>query len=318
MILTSSCPLRISLVGGSTDHPTFLDTYGSGSVISFPSNLRTYVTSHGDLGGFKTHTSKYILNHTYREEVNSIDEIENELIRNCFEEMRVEEMSLTMNSDVFSTGSGLSTSSSYLMSLIKNICGLRCAGISDFAICELALKIERKFNPLVGEQDFYGGGIGGFKRINFSKGNPPTIKYLPRNILEEFDMFLIFTGISRQSKNILSTIDHSKSLTLLDDVNDMEESILSNDRDKFISVFNRSWENKKLTSSSICSDGNLGDLDRKIESDSRIYGHKLCGAGAGGYFLVLGSKSERESILKDYSPITQVWVSGEGIKSNTI
>ena len=318
MILTTSCPLRISLVGGSTDHPTFIDTYGSGSVISFPSNLRTYITSHNDLLGFKTHPSKYILNHSYREEINSVADIENELIRNCFTEMSVDGMSLTMNSDVFSTGSGLSTSSSYLMSLIKNVCEIREIDISDFEICDLALRIERKFNPLVGEQDFYGAAIGGFKRINFSKGNPPTIKYLSTRIFYSFDMFLIFTGIARQSKNVLSTIDHSKSLTLLDDVNEMEDSIISNDVDKFISVFNRSWKNKKLTSSSICSDGDLGDLDKKLDSDTRILGHKLCGAGAGGYFLVLGTKSERESILKDYSPITEIWVGAEGIKSNML
>ena len=48
MIITS-CPLRISLVGGSTDHPYFLEKYGTGSVISFPSTLRVYTTLHQDV-----------------------------------------------------------------------------------------------------------------------------------------------------------------------------------------------------------------------------------------------------------------------------
>ena len=41
-MLIASCPLRISLFGGSTDNPVFIDSYGFGSVISFTSSLKTY------------------------------------------------------------------------------------------------------------------------------------------------------------------------------------------------------------------------------------------------------------------------------------
>ena len=43
-MIIASCPLRISLFGGSTDNPYFVKKYGYGSVISFTSDLKTYVT----------------------------------------------------------------------------------------------------------------------------------------------------------------------------------------------------------------------------------------------------------------------------------
>ena len=42
-MIISKCPLRVSLVGGSTDLQSFIDTYGKGSVINFPTNLSTYI-----------------------------------------------------------------------------------------------------------------------------------------------------------------------------------------------------------------------------------------------------------------------------------
>ena len=40
------CPLRLSLVGGSTDLQGFIDKFGEGCVISFPCSLYVYVSLH--------------------------------------------------------------------------------------------------------------------------------------------------------------------------------------------------------------------------------------------------------------------------------
>ena len=48
----SSCPLRVSLFGGSTDNPYFVEKYGYGAVISFTCDLKTYITIHEDKFGF--------------------------------------------------------------------------------------------------------------------------------------------------------------------------------------------------------------------------------------------------------------------------
>jgi len=46
MMIIAKCPLRISLVGGSTDLQAFIEKYQTGSVISFPSDLYTYISIH--------------------------------------------------------------------------------------------------------------------------------------------------------------------------------------------------------------------------------------------------------------------------------
>ena len=77
----SSCPLRVSLFGGSTDNPYFVEKYGRGSVISFTSNFKTYVTISQDKLGYNKEGGKYIINYSRREEVSTIDEIQNEVVR---------------------------------------------------------------------------------------------------------------------------------------------------------------------------------------------------------------------------------------------
>lgn len=314
MIITSSCPLRISLVGGSTDHPYFLDKFNHGSVISFPSNLKTYVTVHKDIFGANAINKKYILNYSIREEVDSIRDIKNEMIRECFDELNVSHINLFLTSDVFSNGSGLASSSAYLMSLIKSIYQMRNIPITESEICKLAMKIEKKFNPLVGQQDFW-GSMGGLKKINFHNDTDPDIKYLDTKIFKEMSMYLIFTGLYRNSTNILETIDIDKSYLLLDDVKNLEMSILNSDEYLFHQTIKSTWVNKKNTSKYICENQIIRELDKKIQNDKSILSHKLLGAGNGGYFLIFTRKDYSPT---DYKNAFQISISEMGINSQKI
>ena len=49
---------------------------------------------------------------------------------------------------------------------------------------------------------------------------------------------------------------------------------------------NDAWEIKKKSSSLISMNG-VESIGSKLESDERIKAIKLCGAGGGGYFLVI-------------------------------
>ena len=88
MIITS-CPLRISLFGGSTDNPYFVKQYGYGSVISFTCDLKTYVTLSQDKFGFNKDQHKYIINYSRREEVSTINEIQNDVVRVVLEHFNI-------------------------------------------------------------------------------------------------------------------------------------------------------------------------------------------------------------------------------------
>lgn len=308
-MIVSSCPLRVSLVGGSTDHPHFIDKYGYGSVISFPSNLRTYASIHQDIFGTNAIEHKYNILYSKRETVNNVYEIQNELVRNCFQYLNVEQLNCSLTSDIYSVGSGLAASSSYLQALIKAIYVLREKNISEYEVCKIAEQIEKSFNPLVGQQDFY-GSMGGFKRINFYKNADPTIKYLPTNIFEEMDIYLLYTNITRNSTQILETIDVAKSLPLLDDVESLENAILSKDVKAFNDVINTSWEKKKRTSNLI-TNLVIDSLDQSLKHSEKVLSHKLCGAGGGGYFLVFTHKNIDVSEL---GLVKKISISETGLK----
>jgi len=315
-MIISYCPLRISLVGGSTDSPSYLEKYKTGSVISFASNFKTYTVVHRDVIGYNSVKHKYIINYSDKETVDSVDEIKNDLVRCCFKELSVSEINCFLTSDVFSTGSGLASSSSYLMSLIKSINHLNNIDESTESISKLAFKIEKKFNPLVGQQDFYGGSIGGLKKITFFNDKDPLIEFLDVGIFDKFDMFLYFTDITRQSTNILKTIDIDKSKFLLDEVDHLYKSIKSNNVDLFMSTMKKSWNLKKQTSPHICS-GDLSTIDSKIGTHPDVLAHKLCGAGGGGYFLIFVKKGSTE-ILNDFNTAKKITISKEGLTCKEI
>lgn len=169
-MIISSCPLRISLFGGSTDNPYFIEKYGFGSVISFTCNLKTYTTLYRDKVGYNTTFKKFSINYSKKETPESIDEIQNELVRTVFRYFDLEPMTVSLTSDIYSQGSGLASSSSYIINLIKCISIYKNSNLTDIEICKLAFKLEQEFNPYCGYQDAYGCGIGGFKKIIFERG----------------------------------------------------------------------------------------------------------------------------------------------------
>ena len=69
-MIISKCPLRISLVGGSTDLQGFIDKFGMGSAISFPPNLYTYININNNIS-----TEKWIINYSKSERVNNPNKI---------------------------------------------------------------------------------------------------------------------------------------------------------------------------------------------------------------------------------------------------
>ena len=206
MMYVATCPLRVSLFGGSTDNPYFVEKYGRGSVISFTSNLKTYVTISQDKLGYNKQEGKYIINYSRREEVSKISDIKNEVVRIVLQNFDMPPVQVTLTSDAYSQGSGLASSSSYTISLIKACCLFLSKDITDSDACKLAYELERMYNPYCGYQDPYGCGIGGFKRIDFMGDDDVTYQFLSTDIFDNYDTHLVFTGITRNSKKILKGI----------------------------------------------------------------------------------------------------------------
>ena len=289
----ASCPLRISLFGGSTDNPYFVEKYGRGSVISFTSNLKTYVTISQDKIGFNKEKHKYIINYSKREQVSTVDEIQNEVVRTVFQYYNMPPVQVTLTSDAFSQGSGLASSSSYTISLIKACCLFLGKSITDNDACKLAFKLERIYNPYCGYQDPYGCGIGGFKRIEFMGGDCIKYEFLSTDLFDHYDTHLVFTGVTRNSKAILKNITDNleKVKPILKTVDYAYDSLIENNYKTFLEHLNDGWKQKKGTSISICENKKIIEMDNVLENNDTVCAHKLCGAGNGGFFLTFSQKN---------------------------
>ena len=287
----ASCPLRVSLFGGSTDNPYFVEKYGRGSVISFTSNLKTYVAISQYTIGYNNQ-GKYIINYSRREEVSSINEIENEVVRTVLEYYNMPPVQVTLTSDAYSQGSGLASSSSYTISLIKACCLFLDKSITDNDACKLAYHLERTYNPYCGYQDPYGCGVGGFKRINFMGDNSVTYEFLPTDLFECYDTHLVFSGVTRNSKGILKKISKNldKVKPLLKTCDKAYDTLMKENLDKFLFLLGKSWHQKKETSPSIAECDTIIEIDHVLEKNDTVCAHKLCGAGNGGFFLVFSEK----------------------------
>ncbi len=312
----ASCPLRISLFGGSTDNPYFVDKYGRGSVISFTSNLKTYVTISQDKFGFNRDKHKYIINYSKREEVSTIDEIQNEVVRTVLKHFEMPPVQVTLTSDAYSQGSGLASSSSYTISLIKACCLFFNLSITDNDVCKLAYKLERIYNPFCGYQDPYGCGVGGFKRINFYNETSITYEFLSTDIFEYFDTHLVFTGVTRNSKRILKNITENldKIQPLLNTADKAYQTLVENNYDEFLYLLGKSWSQKKNTSSTIAENETIREIDSVLENNDTICAHKLCGAGNGGFFLTF---SEKDTLKIPYDCV-KISVEPKGVYGQSI
>jgi D-glycero-alpha-D-manno-heptose-7-phosphate kinase len=288
-MIIAKCPLRISLVGGSTDTQDFIDKYGIGSVVSFTPNLYTFVTIHN------SNIKKYIVNYSKKEITDSIQDIQNDIVRECLKHFNTSYCTVTFNSSILSSGSGLASSSSYTISIIKALSVFHNIDMTDIEICNLAFQIEKIFNPLAGMQDIYGCGIGGFKKIFFEKNKPPSFKFLDSSfITNSYEMYLLNTNVVRNSTDILKTLDVDKSYPLLNLVNEFENHICNKNTKEFFNLFNSGWEIKKTTSKNILNNENICLIDKVLSSLDYVKGYKLCGAGGGGYFLVFVNKNNKK------------------------
>lgn len=315
-MFVSSCPLRVSLFGGSTDNPYFVEKYGYGSVLSFTCDLKTYITLHEDKFGYNMQGHKYIVNYSKREETEYIGDIQNDLVRIVLNHFGCHPLTVSMTSDAYSQGSGLASSSSYLINLIKCVSMFKGLNMTDIEICSLAYNLERQFNPYCGYQDPYGCGIGGFKRIEFQKGGIVKYDFQSTELFDKYDTHLVFTGITRNSKNVLKNVSENleKITPLLRTLEVAYDCLLQKNYDEFLFYLNKSWEQKKQTSSSINENKMIKEIDEYLLNNPLVIAHKLCGAGNGGFFLTF---SEKDKLTLPYSSV-KINVSSDGVKGKKL
>ena len=284
MITVTKCPLRISFAGGSTDLQGYLDKYGIGSVISFTPDLFTYIILK------KSSSRYYKVVYSKVENVLSSKEIQNDVAREVLTYFEMPPVEIVFTADIPSTGSGLASSSSYLIALIKACLEFLDKKMTDDEIGTLAITLERKFNPLTGYQDIYGCLYPGFKKITFNRNGLDGIEQLPTEFFNKYNLSLVPVGSVRNSTNILSTINFDEVHKIAPLTQLMVDALIKEDYSGVCYLIQSTWEIKKNTSSNIMTK-EIEDLEEVINRSHHVVACRLIGAGNGGYLLVISEKN---------------------------
>jgi len=317
--VTTITPQRISFVGGGTDLPSFYTNHG-GAVISSAINQYVYVTvkQHSPL-----FDEAYRLSYSKSEHVNSLDDIENSIARECLRLVNVEPpLYIATAADL--------PASSFAVGLLNALHLLKGERVSPAQLAEEACEIEINIlgNP-IGKQDQYAAAFGGLNHIIFNKNGRVEIDHLVlhNNIINEIfeNSLLIWTGIQRDATSILSsqnkTMDNNiKGYELLMYSTINCKSLMLGNSNQFLkdfgNILENSWLVKKKLEKTISS--NTMDIMHEQVKSLGGLGGKLSGAGGGGFFYEIVPKDFQEDLLKIFGKNRVLKVAYEPIGSRIL
>ncbi|MFQ6096693.1 MAG: GHMP kinase, partial [Armatimonadota bacterium] len=202
MIITQT-PLRVSFAGGGTDFPDFYRRDG-GCVLSTAIDKYIYVI-------IKRRFDDLIrVGYTKTEMVESVDEIEHELVREAMRMTGVTHgVEISTMADIPSQGSGLGSSSSVTVGLLNALYAYRGELVTAEILAEQACKIEIEIlGKPIGKQDQYIAAGGSIRFIQFNPNDTVTMEKAPctderRRRLND-SLLLFYTGRTRRSETVLS------------------------------------------------------------------------------------------------------------------
>ncbi len=317
-LIRSRSPLRLGLAGGGTDMESFSSVHG-GCVLNATIDLYACCTLKpkddgkirfvaSDLGEeFETSITDYI---QPTGPLKLHKAIYNRIIKDYNKGQPIGAFKMTTYCDS-PPGSGLGSSSTLVVSIIKAYSELLSIPFGDYDIAKLAYEIERKDLQMKGgKQDQYAAAFGGVNFMEFHKNDKTIINPLKvrKWILSELEQSLIlfYTGVSRdsgaiieeQSRNIENKSEETikSMLAIKQESYEMKDALLRGDIEAIAESMQRGWEAKKLASAKI-SNSNIDRIYNMVMGAGAMAG-KISGAGGGGFIMFLVPPSKRMKIIR--------------------
>lgn len=302
-MIVSKTPLRISFFGGGSDLPQFYNKK-PGFVLSTSIDRSIMIAAN------KCETDHVRLSYSTLEQVPLTEKLKHDRVRHVLKAFNIHSnMEITSFSDVPTKGTGLGSSSTFTVGLLKAI--LEMKGNVPYNKCdlaEMACQVEIEYcNEKIGKQDQYAAAYGGFNAIEFRNDG---VSVYPINVGAERlqllnDNLLLFnTGIARKAADVLKT-----QVSGLEKQNDVfENTSIMVDMAKlaliklqkglgsdFGAMLHESWYLKKKLSPNMTN----SSIDEMYEAGMKAgaLGGKLLGAGGGGYMLFYVQPSNKHALV---------------------
>jgi D-glycero-alpha-D-manno-heptose-7-phosphate kinase len=292
MIVTRT-PFRVTLGGGGTDLPSFYGEHG-GFILAVAIDKYMFLNVNTPI------VDDYIrVRYTKSELVQHSDHIEHTLAREALRYFRIEKGIEIVSIADIPAGTGLGSSSCYLVGLLKGLHTLTDVPASPQDLSEEACHIELELlKKPIGKQDQYMAAFGGLTMLEIARNGAVKVERLKvnREIVEalESDILLFYTGEMRDATTILCQQDSASRdkdiavvgslMEIMDIGREIAGSIQKGNLRRFGELMDLHWQSKKRLARGITN----GRIDAWYELAKRngAIGGKISGAGGGGFLML--------------------------------
>lgn len=317
LVIRARAPLRLGLAGGGTDVSPYCDTHG-GYVLNATIDRYAYAIIkliNEPIVRFaatdqKTEVAESTSNSLKLDgKLNLHKAVYNHIIQNYNNGVPIP-LELSTFCDA-PTGSGLGSSSTLVVAMIKAFIELLNIPLDDYAIAHLAYKIERIDCGLQGgRQDQYSATFGGFNFMEFYADeraviNPLRIKNWIICELEA-SLVLFYTGVSRESAKIIADQSSNVKTGSIDAIEAMhglkrealamKECLLKGDFNGLVESMQQGWESKKRSAKTV-STPHIEEIYNAAIEAGALAG-KVSGAGGGGFMMFFVPTENRMNVIR--------------------
>ncbi|MCS6825267.1 MAG: GHMP kinase [Caldilinea sp.] len=298
-MIISQTPLRISFFGGGTDFPDFY-AQEPGMVLSSAIDKYIFVIIK------ERFDDKIRVGYTRTELVDSIDELEHELVRESLRRTGITQgVEINTMGDIPSEGSGLGSSSTVTVGLLHAMYMYLGTPKDHAALareaCEIEIDVLKK--P-IGVQDQYIAAFGGQRVLQFCPDGEVQVQQIAMqpNVARRLNqnLMLFYTNMTRKAESVLTeqrnnieerrpVLREMKRMVLLGKAA-LEEGAL----DDFGLLLHEAWQLKKQLASKVSNSA----IDEIYETAIRAgaLGGKITGAGGGGFLLLYCPREKQDSV----------------------
>jgi D-glycero-alpha-D-manno-heptose-7-phosphate kinase len=305
MIVTRT-PFRITLGGGGTDLPSFYEKHG-GYILATGIDKYMYVAlnvPHAD--------RKVRLHYTQSETLDRVEDLRHELAREALLAHDIHDGIEIASLADLPAGTGLGSSSCYLVGLLNAIRAYRQAPATFEQVADEACRIELDIlKKPIGKQDQYMAAAGGLTELHIDRSGAVRVERitLPQYSIDEFtaNTHLYYTNVQRPAVDILS--DQIKSLgTRNSAVEDnllkikeigyeIGEAMRNGDFDRFGRLTHEHWLAKRELSAGVAVSA-AERLYEYVLEEYGVLGGKIAGAGGGGFLMLYCPQKSSAKLTK--------------------
>lgn len=284
----AKCPLRLSLAGGGTDHPTYVNEHG-GQCVTGAIDRYVYAIVK------PTYEEGWWVKYRDVEHVKDLDDITHPIVREVLRFYDAPSKTEIISLADIPSGTGLGSSGAFTVALCHAVSAYVGYHLDQRTLAQHAAYIELDvLGRGGGVQDHYACAFGGLQVLAFYPNGLVGNRTLAidDSVCRELQnrLQLYFSGQSREAYTILKT----QTTEGLDEIKAHGEVALkmleTDDLDGFGGVLNDHWEAKQKRSVFISNEEINDHYVAGLASGA--IGGKLVGAGAGGFLMFYARDAE--------------------------